>query len=376
MPSPGCRPPAQPTAPTAQAAEQVAGAGRWAVAAAAFLAIGVACGIAGLFPDYLNNTSLVRQPDELVPHAIYFAVWSASALLILLGGRRQRAGALLGMGTSIVTFGLFFADSGTAIAGGAHLMGVGLVLGLVGWLACSAGSTVAFALRREGVGFGRPRGSELVPFLTFSLAALGVAAAFAPSWDSYVLQTSAGTTESLTAGNVFSNPAPVIAGNVAVMVAFVAVVVAAALWRPLLHGGVLLAGAVIPMAAQAVSAIIQIGEHTSPTMFGISSSAAAQSGLTITSGLTLAFWIYCAFVVVLIVVGASAVGATRPLEPTGSPQAPSAQVTGHYSPTIPTVPPGTSPVGPEPKTASPNAPSVTTTGPGLPGGDRGAGSSD
>jgi hypothetical protein len=368
-------PVAQSTAPVAQAAEQVAGASRSAVVAAALLVIGVACGIAGLFPDYLNNASLVRQPDELVPHAIYFAVWSASTLLILLGGDRQRVGALLGMGTSIVTFGLFFADSGTAIAGGAHLMGAGLVLGLVGWLACSAGSTVAFALTREGVGIGRPRGSELVPFLACSLAALGVAAAFAPSWDSYVLQTSAGATESLTAGNVFSNPAPVIAGNVAVMVAFVAVVAVAALWRPLLHGGVLLAGAVIPMAAQAVSAIIQIGGHTSPTMFGISSSAAAQSGLTITSGLTLAFWIYCVFVVVLIVVGASAVGAPRPLEPAGCLHAPSAQVTGHYSPTIPAMPPGSSPVGPEPKNASPSAPSVTPAGPGLPDPGVGEGSS-
>ena len=150
-------PAAQPTAPAAQAAEQVAGAGRWGLVAAALLVIGVACGIVGLFPDYLNSASLVRQIDELVPHAIYFAVWSASALLISLGGGRLRVGALLGMGTSIVTFGLFFADVGTAIAGGAHLMGAGLVLGLVGWLAGSAGSTVAFTLKREGVGFGRPR---------------------------------------------------------------------------------------------------------------------------------------------------------------------------------------------------------------------------
>ena len=189
------------------------------------------------------------------------------------------------MGTSPVTFGLFFADAGTAISGRRAHHGR-RVRAWAGWLAGMFRRLHGrlCARQREGLAFGRPSGPELVPFLAFSLAALGVAAAFAPSWDSYILQTSAGTTESLTAGNVFSNPAPVIAGNVAVMVVFVAVVVAAALWRPVLHGTALLAGAVMPMVAQAISAVVQIGEHTSPTMFGISPSAAAQSGLTITSG--------------------------------------------------------------------------------------------
>ena len=40
----------------------------------------------------------------------------------------RTAGALLGAGTSIVTFGLFFADAGQVIAGGAHVLGTGLVL--------------------------------------------------------------------------------------------------------------------------------------------------------------------------------------------------------------------------------------------------------
>jgi hypothetical protein len=270
---------------------------------AALLAIGVACGIAGLFPVYLAGASLAQQPAELVPHAIYLAAWSVSALLILLGGARLRVGALLGLGTSIVTLGLFFADAGTAIAGGAHLMGTGLVLGLVGWLACAAGSTVAFRLRPAGAPR-RPRWRERRPVLTLVLAtaaALGAAVAFAPSWDSYTLRTLAGATQSLTAGNAFANPAPVIAGNVAVMVALVVVVAAAALWHPIRLGAVLLAGAIIPMAAQAISALVQLGEATSPAQFGISPAQAAQAGLTISSGLTPVFWIYCAFVLALAV---------------------------------------------------------------------------
>jgi hypothetical protein len=226
-----------------------------------------------------------------------------SALLILLGGTRLRAGALLGLGTSIVTFGLFFADAGTAIAGGAHLMGTGLVLGLVGWLACAAGSTAAFRLQPAGAPR-RPHWRERRPVLTLALAtvaALGAAVAFAPSWDSYTLRTLAGATQSLTAGNAFANPAPVIAGNVAVMVALVVVVAAAALWHPIRLGAVLLAGAIIPMAAQAISALVQLGEATSPAQFGISPAQAAQAGLTISSGLTPVFWTYCAFVLALAV---------------------------------------------------------------------------
>ena len=91
------------------------------------------------------------------------------------------------------------------------------------------------------------------------LAGLGVAAAFAPAWDSFTLRTAAGQSQSLTAGNAFSNPGLVIAGDVAVMLALAAVVFAAALWRPVRHGAVLLAGAGIAMAAQAISALVRGG---------------------------------------------------------------------------------------------------------------------
>ena len=290
------------------------------VIAATLLAGGVACGIAALFPDYLGGASLAQQPAELVPHAIYCAVWSASAVLILLGGARLRVGALLGIGTSIVTFGLFFADAGTPIAGGAHLMGAGLVLALFGWLACAGGSAMAFGLGSIGAP-GRPHGYEMRLFVTLTLAALGAAAAFAPSWDSFTLRTAAGSTQSLTAGNAFANPASVIAGNVVVMVALFAVVVAAALWRPILLGAALLAGAIIPLAAQAIAALVQLGEGTSPTQFGISSAQAARIGLTINSGVTPAFWIYCAFVVVLVLLWARMLIPPRPVAISATPSA-------------------------------------------------------
>ena len=282
-----------------------------AIAAAALLGAGVVLGVAGLFPAYLGGSSLARQADQVIPHAIYLAVWTASAVLILLGGARLRIGALLSLGLSVVTFGLFFADAGLAIAGAGSTGGAGLVLALTGWLACAAGSVVAFLARPAPVGrpgqlgspglLARPRGSALGPLVLLVLAGLGVAAAFAPAWDSFTLHTAAGQSQSVTAGNAFSNPGLVIAGDVAVMIALAAVVIVAALWRPVRHGAVLLAGAIIAMAAQAISALVQAGQTPSPAQFGISSAQASQLGLTISSGFTLAFWIYCGFLVALIV---------------------------------------------------------------------------
>ncbi len=280
--------------------------------AAGLLAAGVVLGVIGLFPGYLAGGSLAKEPPDLVPHVIYLAGWTASAVLIALGGTRLRLGALLGAGLSLVTFGLFFSDAGTAIAGGLHLADAGLVLSIAGWLACAAGSAIAVLLPIAGRPgllrpsgnqrlLGRPRGAQVGAAILLVLAGLGAAITFAPSWDSFTLRTSIGQSQYLTAGNAFSNPGPVIAGDVAVMVALAAVVIAAALWRPVLHGAVLLIGATIPMVAQAISALIQAGEKATPQQFGLSPAQAERFGLTISSGLTPTFWIYCAFVLVLVV---------------------------------------------------------------------------
>ena len=189
------------------------------------------------------------------------------------------------------------------------------MLGLAGWLACTAGSVLAFRLRSADA----PRkldGHQMASVVTLTIAALaavGAAVSFAPSWDSYTLRTAAGLTNSLTAGNSFANPAPVIVGDVAVMVTLVAVVIVAALWRPVRLGALLLAGAAIPMAAQAISALVQVSEPVSATSFGISPAQAAQAGLRISAGLTPAFWIYCAFVVALLMVGAWMAMPQRPV---------------------------------------------------------------
>jgi hypothetical protein len=303
----------EPSAATSVAPANPAKAALLARIAAVLLAVGIVLGVVGLFPTYTDGASLASQPPNLWPHLIYLAAWAVSAGLILFSGVRRQAGALIGLGVSAVTFGLFFADAGTPMSGGTHLMGAGLILGIVGWLACTIGAGVAFPSsglslrgwsrnRRAGGQPARHISHDIVPTATTILAAIGAAIAFAPSWDSYLLRTASGASQTVTAGNAFAsiNPVPVIIGDVLVMVALVAVVAAAAFWRPTRLGAALAAGAIIPMVAQAVSAFVQVREATSPLQFGVSPSQASALGLTITNGLTPMFWVYCAFLATLI----------------------------------------------------------------------------
>jgi hypothetical protein len=275
--------------------------------AAALLAVGVVLGVIGLFPNYFAGVSLAAQSAELVPHLIYLAAWAASAVLILLSGVRRQAGALIGTGVSAVTLGLFFADLGTPIAHGANLLGAGLILSIIGWFACATGAVLActasgLSLRAWPARSQRPRlaSHEIVPTVVIILAGIGAAVAFAPSWDSYLLQTAFGASQRITLGNAFDNPAPVIVGDVAVMVLLVAVLLAAALWRPIRLGAALAFGAIIPMVAQAISAMVQVSQPTPPEQLGLSQAQASQLGLRITAGLTPMFWVFCAFLGTLI----------------------------------------------------------------------------
>jgi hypothetical protein len=284
-----------------------------AIIAAVLLAVGVVFGAGALFPGYIGHPSLASQAGELVPHLIYLAAWLASTVLILLGGTRLRIGALLAAGTSAVTFGLFFADLGTAISG-SNLLGAGLVLGLIGWLSCAAGAATALWIRPAGAA-GADHRYQLHPVRWLPavvVAGLGVAATFGPAWDSFTIHTASGQSQTLTEGNAFAMPGAVIAGNVMVMIALVAVLVVAALLRPVRQGGILIIGAIIPMVAQAISAIIQLLEPATPAQFGISPAQAALAGITVSSGATVAFWIYCVFAAAALAMGVRMILPSRP----------------------------------------------------------------
>jgi hypothetical protein len=286
--------------PAPASGRKILGAAVPAFAAAALLGVGVIFGLVGLFVHYQVGTSLASQPANLIPHVAYLAVWTLAAVLIALrAGVLARAGALLAVGTSVVTFGFFLVDLGA----GFSAANVGLWLSVVGWLACTAGAALAFlmTITRGSIGKPEPRGWLRAGLLI--AAGIGVALTFFPNWDSYILRASTGQSVIIGSGFAFSNTLPgwVQAGDVAVMVLLVLAVIAAALWRPLAAGAMLLAGAVIPMGAQAISAIVAATEPTSPASFGYPASEAQQLGLTITNGLTPAFWVFCLFVVTLLV---------------------------------------------------------------------------
>ncbi len=314
-------------APVAPAPPARAGASRGARAAGvALTGAGVACGIAGLFPGYLGGQSLASQAYQLVPHLLYLGAWILGGALALAGG----AGASLGLGASAVIVPLLLADVGEAIAGTAG-GGPGLALTFAGALLCAAGAVTAF-WAQPAAGRGRPagRGHQGVPAAATMLAGLGAAIAFAPSWDRFTLRAAGGFTQTITAGNAFANPAPVIAGDVLTMAAIAAIAALAAVWRPGRAGAALLAGGVVPLVAQAASAVLQIRQPATPGQFGISPGQAARLGLTIGSGLTLAFWVYCAFVLALVLAalwlggGPDLVPGAVQAPPAGSPPPPGA----------------------------------------------------
>jgi hypothetical protein len=317
--------PPGPVTASAPAAALTEGSGLRGIVGAALLALGVLLGITAMFPHYLGSASLASSAPEAWPHAIYLAVWAASAVLIASGGGRRRIGTMLAAGATVVTLGFYLTDVGTAIAGGASLIGAGFVLGLIGLAACAAGCVVAYERQADGQP-GPRRGQAMAPVVTIMfaiLAAVGVAIAFAPSWDRFTLSTATGLSQTLTEGNAFDNPGWIIAGNVVVMVLLVVVTLVAAGWRPVRLGGVLLIGAAVPMVAQAISAAVQMAEPVAPAQFGISSAQASAAGLTISSGLTASFWLYCAFLVVLMATCAWMMGLRRLARPARpAPQAP------------------------------------------------------
>jgi hypothetical protein len=291
--------------------------------AASLLGVGVILGIAGLFPDYFTGQSLAAATEQLVPHVLYLATWAVAAALILARGPGSRAaglprvGALLGTGLSAVTFGLLVADLGIGTASHAGV-GAGMVLTIIGWAACAAGAAAGLRIRPEGrpaaagtttggmTGAGtarrKPSRADAGAMALLALCALGAAITFIPSWDSYTLtQASSNTSHTVTAGNAFDNPGWVIFGDVAAVVALVVVAIAAAAWRPARHGAALLAGAIVAMAAQAISALIQVSQPASPQIFGISAAQARANGLSVSSGATSIFWVYVLFVIALVI---------------------------------------------------------------------------
>ena len=254
--------------------------------ASALLGLGVILGLAGLFPRYWAGLTLVSQPRELIRPLSYIAVWAAATVGVFGGKTVARSAALLGAGLGAVLFGFFLGDLGYVISGQVK-PGPGFVLSALGWLACTAGSVYALTVRGGPRG-GSPQGGVTPLGLVTVAASIGTAITFLPSWTKVTL-VQHGISHSITAKSTFAAGGLEAAGVVAVMVALIAVAIVAALRRPIGDGSVMLAGAVVPMTAEAITYLIidsGKGYH--------------EASRIISLGETPDFWIYCLLLTALV----------------------------------------------------------------------------
>jgi hypothetical protein len=262
----------------------------------ALLVIGVVFGVVGLFPGYWGNSSLASQTDQLVAHLLYLLAWAIASVGVLAGGNKARIGALVGLGTSAATLGLFVSDIGQL--NGASV-GAGLVLALIGWVACTAG--VVLALRgswkwRELL-VERLSARSIAGTAVLGAVAVGVAVTYALSWDTLTIASSQGQLQTSAYGNIVSESGVEVFGTVLVMIAIITVATFAGLWRNITAGAALLAGVLFAVVAQAISAPIQAHDQTSVFAAG----AKSAGDVFISYGLTPSFWLYCLFAVALVV---------------------------------------------------------------------------
>jgi hypothetical protein len=281
--------PAMPSAASPRPAAAPVSTGRRLQLGVALLAAGIIAGIASLFPEYQGFGSLASATDSLVEYSGFLAAWTAGLLLIVSLRGRPAFGALLGLGTAAATLGVFAIDLSVAVTGSQARVGPGLVLALLGWLSCTTG--VALLIGRPG-GWPRwPRGRAIAPAALLVIAAVGTALAYGPLSFSYTWPGG-----SLISGDLYPVELSLVTtANLFLMVIFVAAVIAAVLWVPARLGAAMAAGAIIPMALQAVWTLVAVAEL-------VPSSA--------TGDVTPVFKAYCAFII-LGVIGAGWLATVR-----------------------------------------------------------------
>jgi len=250
--------------------------------AGAVVGLGVMLGLAGLFPRFYGTASLASVPYLLIRFLADIVAWAVAAAGLLRGGTMARFGALLGTGVAAVALGPLLAEVFIAISAGRSALGAGLVLSLLSWVACTAGSVYALTVRMTPGDRARPAPMSPEGALAVLLA-VGMAVTLVPPWVRYTVVRS-GISHTIFQGN-FNGQWPLAAGAVEVMIVLIAVAIIAALQRPISNGDVLLAGAIVPMIAFSISTIVGVSDAASP-------GVAARE--------TPAFWIYSVLLALLV----------------------------------------------------------------------------
>jgi hypothetical protein len=237
--------------------------------AGGLLLLSVALHIAAMFPAYAGDpaVSVVSTPYELAEFICLALGWTVAAVLVL-SRVSVRGGVALAAGIAPVELGFLIADlAGTAQGSARPTAGVwlafaALVMGGAG--ALLGASTVPMGSPRL-----RPYNQTLnLRSLVTVLVALLAVAAFLPSWDRYQVIDSAGQTLTVTLGNAFDQPAGIMAGELVAAFAIGVVAILGAFWAPPNVGAWMTGGALVALAAQLISAVVQVNQPISVTIAG------------------------------------------------------------------------------------------------------------
>ncbi len=225
----------------------------WAVAAGVPLLLAGALHIVCMFFSQAAGVGpMDASAATVVTEAVLAGGWLVAAGLALPASSRPAAGALA-VGLALAELGLVVATVGSV----GETPGPGLLLLASGWVLGAAGAVVACL--GSPVRLGRPNWGAGPRWLTFAVgaAAVVVGIALLPAWDHYrVLARALGRVVVVNESDTFSLPAVVLGGTVAAAVAWAAVPIVAALWRPARLGAVAGAGVLVAVASQVASAVV------------------------------------------------------------------------------------------------------------------------
>lgn len=304
------------------------------VAAGLGLAATVVLHVVAMVPNYFSvNGSLMSQTDQATLYAIVAAAWALALAVGLTGPHRTPVAAGLAVGVAVTELGFRVVDIGLAASSNEFAAGVWLMS--LAWLvgAVSAGLAVMAARTRHrrppepiaGVGpeaemdvdwaapggaVAGPDGSPTNSTNTTALPAAGgaevdddhersawtllvvilaavTAGAFLPAWDRIVV-TSSVTGQSVSVGqaNAFKGPWQEVIGNVLAAIALLAVPAVAVRLRSKAAGAAAACGALLMLASQLASAVVQVDQPLTAERLGYSSSQVQQLGIVASLKLT------------------------------------------------------------------------------------------
>jgi hypothetical protein len=319
------------------------------VAAGLALLATVVLHVVAMVPTYFNLTgSLISQADQATIYGIVAAAWALALVIGLTGPHRTPVAAGLAVGVGLTEFGFRVADLGLVIRYGTGTVGPGFWLMEVAWVVGAAGAGLAVLAARarhrpvadresaplplpdldidwaapvapQGFEDGSPTLSmsdptrdgpplggdtEMLPvaglldheeddherlawtLLVFILAAV-TAGAFLPPWDHVIAtSTSNGGSKTINLGNAFNGPWQQVIGTVLVSVSLLVVPVVAVRLRNKAAGAAAVCGALLILASQLASAVVQVSQPVPPADVGMSAGELQQIGVELSLKLT------------------------------------------------------------------------------------------